>query len=47
MVSFRYELTPPRPMMDGAEPPQTSGKLWLRLAFPVRLAQSDLTEKAS
>lgn len=47
VVSFRYELTPPRPMMDGAEPPQTSGKLWLRLAFPVRLTQSDLTEKAS
>ncbi|MBN9479317.1 MAG: hypothetical protein J0I52_03690 [Bordetella sp.] len=47
VVGFRYELTPPRPMMEGAAAPQTSGKLWLRLAFPVRLAQSGPAETAS
>jgi hypothetical protein len=41
VVSFRYELTPPRPMMADAEPPQTSGKLWIRLAFPVRLLNAE------
>lgn len=41
VVAFRYELTPPRPMAIDAGPPQTSGKLWLRLAFPVRLAKTE------
>lgn len=41
VVGFRYELTPPRPMRPDAEPPHTSGKLWLRLAFPVRLTQAE------
>lgn len=41
VVAFRYELTPPRPMTIDAGPPQTSGKLWLRLAFPVRLAKTE------
>lgn len=43
VVGFRYELTPPRAMPADAEPPQTSGKLWLRLAFPIRLAQAEAT----
>lgn len=46
VVSFRYELTPPRPMAADAEPPLTSGKLWLRLAFPIRLSALPQTEKA-
>jgi hypothetical protein len=41
VIAFRYELTPPRPMTVDAGPPQTSGKLWLRLAFPVRLAETE------
>lgn len=41
VIAFRYELTPPRPMMIDAGPPQTSGKLWLRLAFPVRVAAAE------
>lgn len=40
VVGFRYELTPPGPMMVEDGPPQTSGKLWLRLAFPVRLTDA-------
>ncbi|MEN5146842.1 hypothetical protein [Brevundimonas diminuta] len=46
VVSFRYELTPPRPMEPDADPPWTSGKLWLRLAFPVRLDAPPVAEKA-
>lgn len=41
VIAFRYELTPPRPMTVDAGPAQTSGKLWLRLAFPVRLAKTE------
>lgn len=41
VVGFRYELTPPRAMMADDGPPQTSGKLWLRLAFPVRLTDME------
>lgn len=40
VVGFRYELTPPGPMVVEDGPPQTSGKLWLRLAFPVRLTDA-------
>ena len=40
VVGFRYELTPSGPMMVEDGPPQTSGKLWLRLAFPVRLTDA-------
>lgn len=41
VIAFRYELTPHRPMTVDAGPAQTSGKLWLRLAFPVRLAKTE------
>ncbi len=47
VVGFRYELTPPRPQARDAEPPWTSGKLWLRLAFPVRLDAAPPAEKTS
>ncbi len=38
VASFRYEIIAP-PAFASAEPPQTSGRVWIRLAFPVRVAQ--------
>ena len=38
VTAFRYEVTPPNPMLAGAEAPPPSGKLRIGLAFPVRIA---------
>lgn len=38
VTAFRYEVTPPNPMLAGAEALPPSGKLRIGLAFPVRIA---------
>ncbi|MNI10454.1 hypothetical protein D3C73_635670 [compost metagenome] len=39
VTAFRYEVTPPNPLLVGADAPPPSGKLRIGLAFPVRIAQ--------
>lgn len=38
VTAFRYEITPPNPMLISANAPMPSGKLRIGLAFPVRIA---------
>lgn len=38
VTAFRYEITPPNPMLLGADALPASGKLRIGLAFPVRIA---------
>ena len=38
VTAFRYEITPPNPMLISANTPMPSGKLRIGLAFPVRIA---------
>lgn len=40
VTAFRYEVTPPNPLLVGADAPPPSGKLRIGLAFPVRIAQT-------
>lgn len=37
LTAFRYEVTPPNPLLIGADAPPPSGKLRIGLAFPVRI----------
>lgn len=38
VTAFRYEITPPNPLLIGVDAPPPSGKLRIGLAFPVRIA---------
>ena len=38
VTAFRYEITPPNPMLISADAPMPSGKLRIGFAFPVRIA---------
>jgi hypothetical protein len=38
VTAFRYEITPPNPLLVGAEAPPPTGKLRIGLAVPVRIA---------
>jgi hypothetical protein len=40
VTAFRYEVTPPNPLLVGAEAPPPSGKLRIGLAFPVKIANA-------
>lgn len=40
VTAFRYEITPPNPLLIGADAPPPSGKLRIGLAFPVRISSA-------
>lgn len=40
VTAFRYEVTPPNPLLIGPDAPPPSGKLRIGLAFPVRITNA-------
>lgn len=43
VTAFRYEVTPPNPLLVGADAPPPSGKIRIGLAFPIRISNPAAT----